>query len=834
MNECSVPLRRAILGALALATTPAIAQQAPRTSELRSIETIVITAQKREESLQDVPIVVTTLSDQALQDAGVRDIKDLMILTPGLLVTSTANESFTTARIRGIGTVGDNPGLESSVGILIDGVYRPRNGVGFGEVGDLERIEVLKGPQGTLFGKNTSAGVISIIPKKPTFDHSVDVELGGGEYGAMEGSLALNGPIEEDLAAGRLYVAYRERDGFLDIMRGGGPRVEDEDNDRKYYTARGQILLLPSETTDLRLSVDYTDRDENCCVAPQAIAAPPVQAANGQLVPVVQLALNNTQPNSFSLTPDPFQRLAFANRSTQQSVTDRGVLLEANVGLPGGATMTSITSARNWEIVSGQDTDYTAVDIVYREPDGDFSNEFDQLSQELRFAGDTERLNWLVGVFYTKEDMTSNNELLLGNQFQQYFSRLLAPNNPNVITGLTGNANAFQGGLGQFDIYDQESDTYAVFTNNSYDVTSKLTATIGANYTDQTKDLNTQYRNTNGGVGCQALRNNFNAINGNAQLQAAIPVIYAVGCTTLTDPLFNNVNTTQTRDEQEYSGTAKLAYRFSDGVMAYTSYARGYKAGGFNFDRERLGTNLTGNPALGAPVTVDPDTSFGRELVDSYELGVKTQLAGNSLLLNGAVFYQDYTNFQLNTFTGLQFVVTSLPQVVSQGVEFDFLWYTPLPQLTLQGGVTYADTMIEDFGTALQFFRPERQDDTLSFAPDVSASLLTTFEQPIGSFVLRTAISAKYTSEYNTGSNLDPRKIQEAFTLVNARIGFGSEDQSWMLELWAQNVTDEEYFQVAFDPALQGSSTGPTATSMIDAFLGAPRTFGATIRFKFQ
>jgi outer membrane receptor protein involved in Fe transport len=691
----------------------------------------------------------------------------------------------------------------------------------------------LKGPQGTLFGKNTSAGVISVVTKKPSFDHSVDVELGGGEYGGMEGSLAITGPIEGDLVAGRLYVAARERDGYLDIVRGPGPRTEDEDDDRKLYTGKAQVLLLPNETTDLRLAVDYTERDENCCGAPQALAAPPIQTLNGASLPLIQIALNATQPNAFALQPDPFQRIAYANRSTQQSITDRGVLLEANVGLPGGSTMTSITAARNWEIISGQDTDFTAVDIVYREPDGDFSNEFDQLSQELRFAGDTERVNWLVGVFYTQEDMTSRNELLLGRQFQQYFSRLLNPNDPNVITNLTGNQNAFQGGLGQQDVFEQDSTTYAVFTNNSLQVTNALTVTVGANYTDQSKELDTQYRNTNGGVGCQALRNQFNNINNNANLRAAMQTIYGVGCTTLTDPLFNNVSTSQTRDEQEWSGTAKLAYRFSDDVMSYTSYARGYKAGGFNFERERINNNVQNNPALGPLNAVDTDTSFGRELVDSYELGVKTEWANDSLLLNGAVFYQDFTNFQLNTFTGLQFAVTSLPQVVSQGVDVDMLWYTPIRQLTLQGGVTYAETTIEDYGNALIFFRPERQDDTLSFAPELSASLLTTFEQPIGSFVFRTVLAAKYTSDYNTGSNLDPRKIQDAFTLVNARIGFGSRDQSWTLELWANNVTDEEYFQVAFDAALQGSSTGPTATSMIDAFLGAPRTFGATARFKF-
>ena len=835
MKDRSVPLRRAVLGALALTAAPAIAiaQQDTSRPELRAIETIVITAQKREESLQDVPIVVTTVSEQRIRDSGVRDIKDLMILTPGLLVTSTVNESVTTARIRGIGTVGDNPGLESSVGVLIDGVYRPRNGVSFGELGDVERIEVLKGPQGTLFGKNTSAGVINVIPKKPTFDHGVEAEVSAGDYGELGGSLMLNGPIESEIAAGRLFVTARQRDGFLDVNRGGGPRTDDEDSNLKFYTARGQLLLMPTESLDVRLALDYTDRDEICCAAPQLAASPAIQTSNG-LVPVVQLALNNTQPGAFAQTPDPFQRLAFANRSTQQSITDQGALIEANLTLPSSATITSITGYRQWEAITAQDLDFTGVDIVYRDPDGSYATEIDQLSQELRVAGEIGRVNWLVGAYYADEDLTFRSRTVVGNQFQQYFSRLITPNNPNLIAQLTGLPNAFPGGRGQRDVFDQQSTTYALFTNNSIKLTSGLTFTLGANYTDQQKDLDTQYSNDNNGAGCQALRNNYAAIAGNAQLQPALLTIYGGGCTTITDPLFNSLTTSQTLDEQQVSGTAKLAYRFSDNVMSYGSYARGYKGGGFNLDRERINSNVANNAAQGALNAVDQDTSFGRELVDSYELGLKTTWAGNSLLLNSALFYQDYQDFQLNTFTGLQFVVTSLPQVISQGVDVDMLWYTPIRQLSLQGGITYAQTTIEDYGTALVFFRPERKDDNLSFAPELSASLSATFEQPIGSnYMFRTNLAAKYTSEYNTGSNLDPRKIQEALTLVNARLGFGTSDQSWTIELWAQNLTDEEYIQVAIDGTLQGSSAGQTPTSMIDAFLGAPRTYGATARFKF-
>ena len=307
MKDRSEQLRRAVVGALALITVPAFGQQATEPQETRTIDTIIVTAQKREQSLQDVPIVVTAVSEQLLKDTGVKDIKDLTILTPGLLVTSTSNESVTTARIRGIGTVGDNAGLESSVGVVIDGVYRPRNGVGFGDLGELERIEVLKGPQGTLFGKNTSAGVINVVTKRPAFDFGADVELTAGDYGAMEGAASVTGPFSESIA-GRLYVASRERDGFLDVVRGPGPRTEDEDVDRKFKTARGQLLFKPSDALDIRLTADYTDRDEHCCAAPQAVLTP---------VAGVLAVLNGLVPGSFRNPADPFERVAYSNRSTK-------------------------------------------------------------------------------------------------------------------------------------------------------------------------------------------------------------------------------------------------------------------------------------------------------------------------------------------------------------------------------------------------------------------------------------------------------------------------------------------------------------------------------------
>ena len=265
----------AVFAALVSMTAlPALAQDAApaqqKQEEAKTLDTMVVTAQKREEQMQDVPIVVTSLSQQALQDTGVRDIKDMQILVPGLTVTSTQNEAITTARIRGIGTVGDNQGLESSVGVVIDGVYRPRNSVGFGDLGELERIEVLKGPQGTLFGKNTSAGVINVVTRRPDQEMGGEGEVTFGNYGALGLAGWFNAPLGE-YAAFRVYAAHRDRDGWMTVEPGVGPRSESEDYDQNFRTVRAKLLIQPSDNVEVLISADASKRDENCCTAVQLV-----------------------------------------------------------------------------------------------------------------------------------------------------------------------------------------------------------------------------------------------------------------------------------------------------------------------------------------------------------------------------------------------------------------------------------------------------------------------------------------------------------------------------------------------------------------------------------
>ena len=801
-----------------------------------TLSSIVVTAQKREEQLQNVPISIIVASAQLLQDTGSRDIKELQLVVPGLTVTSTSNEALTTARIRGIGTVGDNTGLESSVGIVIDGVYRPRNGVGFGDLGELERIEVLKGPQGTVFGKNTTAGVINVVTVRPSMATEFGGELTVGNYGQFGASAMLNLSNEES-AAFRLYAVGRERDGFLDVENGNGPRTSDEDVTQDFYSFRAQMLFEPTESVDINFAADFTERNEECCAGVTLIRGPTAAIVDA-LAP----------DSGVAAVADPFDRVAYSNRGTESEIDDSGLSAELNWITPwlNEATLTSITAYRDWQTINGADLDYSTADIWYRDfgPD-QASDGFRTWTQELRFTGSTERFDWMGGLFYANEDLARNGQTLLGSAYEPYLSTALLgrvaggfpPGTVNTANAATFFAQAtglpygtsFVGDASD-DRYDQNSKSLAFFTNNTWHATDALDLTLGLRYTSEEKEVDSRFRNPNGAAGCAAALANPARV-GDAlaargvpvgALGATVPTVIGFMCLPWANPLFANRNTHQELDEDEWSGTLKAAYRWNDTVMTYLSGARGYKAGGFNLDRVQSSNGTTSGAAGIVPVT---DTSFPGEFVDSYELGAKTTWLDGNLLLNGALFWQDYEDFQLNSFLGTTFVVRSVPEVRSRGVDVDLQWQTGLEGLLVQGGLTYADTEYGDdaLPDADLFLLPGSR---LSFAPLWSGSAAATYEVDVfDSLVARFNIAAKYASEYNTGSDLDPQKLQDAYTVVNARIGLGSRDRSWMLELWAQNLTDEEYIQVGFDAPLQ--------TGSWNAFLAAPRTYGLTLRAFF-
>ena len=781
------------------------------------VDEVVVTAQLREQSLQDVPIVVTSVSAQQIQDAGIRDIKDLTIATPGLIVTSTSSAAVTTARIRGIGTVGDNAGLESSVGVVIDGVYRPRNGVAFTDLGEPDRIEVLKGPQGTLFGKNTTAGVINVITKRPTFNLGASAEATASNLDGFGASLSLNGPLVEDAVAARLFVAARARDGYYNSVN------QPNNNNQDFYTSRLQVLFTPSADLDINVAIDYTKRDERCCGA--------VQIFNGGTAALVTALAPAGAGLSNPVDIGGFRD--YGNRSYLKEITDKGVSVQADWTTPwfDGAKVTSITAYREWSQKGGGDVDWTGADILYTaglEGPNPASLGFTTFTQEVRLAGGTETVNWLVGAFYSREDLDSRvRTITYGAQFEPFLSGLLGGQLP-LFTGQPATGQVFRPGQGQNDTYAQEQEGFALFTNNSFQVTDALELTVGARYTWEDKSLRSVWSNTDGGIGCATALARAQALGGPIPANGSLirpggllGAGYQLICAAANSPRFGQIGTNaQSLDEQEFTGTVKAAYRLNDQVMAYASYARGYKAGGFNLDRIATTTQIVAGQAT-APVL---DTRFGRELVDSYEIGFKNTLFDRSLLLNATLFYQDYQDFQLNAFNGLVFTVTSVPEVVSQGADVDFLWFTPVDGLTLNGGVTYADTAYaKSTPAALGARLPGSR---LSLAPLWSGSLALSYERNLtDDLVGKAALNAKSVSSYNTGSDLAPIKNQPGFTTVNARLGLASQDKRWSVEAWAQNLLNEVYYQVAFDAPFQPGS--------FDAFLGQPRTYGLTLRYTY-
>ena len=786
---------------------------------------IVVTAQKRTQNLQDVPIVVTTVGRQLLQDSGVSDIKDLQVVTPGLLVTSTTSEGTTTARIRGIGTVGDNVGLESSVGIVIDGVYRPRNGVGFGDLGDVDRIEVLKGPQGTLFGKSTSAGVINILTAQPSFNFGAHAEFTAGNYGEYGGSASVTGPIIADKLAGSLYIADRQRDGYNHVINAPGPNTQTRDQNRDFYTIRGQLLWLPTDDLSVRTIIDFSHRNERCCGAVQirseGSGAPPV----GEAAAIIQ-ALGGAGGGE-AINPNPFARVEYANRPDVQNILDRGVSTEVNYKLHalGDASITSITSIRDWKLIQGGDTDFTTADFLYRPGTEANADEFQTISQELRLSGKFDRLDYTVGAFYAHEHLRSNFNLLFGPAATPYLNALLQ--------GYPGMFGASQpANTGTFDRYRQDDDSFAVFTNDTFHVTDKLEINAGFRFTHDDKSLDSVQTNTGGGAFCARVNGVVGTLP--AATRTALTAVNQVSCLPILSPGFNNFGNRQSRTEDEVSGTAKVDYRFNRQLMVYGSYARGYKAGGFNLDRVlcTVGTPgcAPGSAAVNTPVT---NTSFRPEFADSYELGAKSTLFDRTLLLNGALFRQEFTNFQFNTFNGYVFTVVDVPEVVSQGIDTDFLW-RPVRDLSIQGGVTIADTRFQnkDLAALRTAGYLGSGGSRLPLAPLYSASFSATYTHDlVGDYRVRGNFGVKFNSAYNTGSDLDPGKRQGDYALMNARIAFFPRNERFSLEFWAENLTDRDYRQVVFEAPFQNAPTN--SQGVLDGFLGSPRTYGVTIRAKY-
>ena len=911
-------------------------------------DSIIVTATRRNEALSDVPLAVSAVSGETLQNTGAVDIRGLNQVSPSLLVSSTSSEGgAAVARIRGIGTVGDNPGLESSVATFIDGVYRSRTGMGLTELGPVDRIEVLRGPQGTLFGRNASAGLIHVITAKPRFTREIYGEATLGNYDLRRVELGATGPITDTLAA-RIDGVWMQRDGFLHDV------VGDKDyNDRNRYMVRGQLLYQPSDDLSVRLVADYANRNEQCCAATylpasdkQRLSVQDVIELPSSIERIIEGLHSNIDGQNGIVLDDPYDRdiAVTPGRGYNSDVKDYGISAEVNYNF-GAAELTSITAYRGDDYIRGQDADFNNLDILYRDGSGGSFNKFRTFTQELRLQGELwgGRLNWLVGGYYAHENLRVRDNLSYGDDYSQFANCIVAnsfqgsflnsplasfaanlvdPSNPTcfnptsaaTIAGsgaLTGlNLTTFQAfarlgvfvpgspipglnnsgfnnlgialgagpqtfnGVGINDLYEQTSNNWALFTHNIFEITDGLKLTVGLRYTHERKELDAHLTD-----------NNFICSTFSGTTLASLPCV-------IPSVPGHDFSFDDSKTEHKFSGTAVLSWKPIDEILAYLSYSKGYKAGGFNLDRSALSRASAINATTHATVAGGvlgsaggSDLQFDPELNDAFELGMKYD--GPGIDVNLALFRQDFKDFQLNTFNGINFEVENVNSctaldvangdtdvndpvttgptgtcvgkmrsgVRSTGLEIE-VFTRPLRNVNFNLGMTFAnsryrDNLVGASGEPLSGALFQLSNAQISNSANLVTTASLSWTPPIGSDGLRglVYIDGRHMTEFNTGSDLDVEKIQGGFSVFNGRIGLHGRDNRWGVELWAQNMFDAKFKQVAFDAPVQGGCTENGALNgfcgvlanytiatrsqqLYAAFLGEPRTFGITIRGK--
>ncbi len=841
---------------------PAYAQDAQEGAEEDDSDVIIVTATRRAQDVQDIPLAVTAVSPQQLEEQGVVNVQNLTAVSSSF---STSNAQIASGsvvlRIRGVGTTSNNIGFESAVGIFIDGAYQSRPGVALSEFVDVERVEVLRGPQGTLFGRNTSAGALNITNVRPDLS-----EIGGfvnatyGNFNTVSLQGAINAPLVEDTLALRLTGAYRRADGTVDVLDGDGNFIDDS-NDVDQFLVRGQLGFETAGGIRGRLIGDYSKSTSSCCVAVEVLTASIETAGAFNLVglgPRGGQSGPNVPTNPFDtagLGQALDDRTATANFIPIVDVDQWGITGELEIPLGDSANIFYVGSFRDFESRETYDSDFSGLDVF----DIDLLNtQIETQTHELRIQGEAlnDRLDWLVGVFYSNEDIFSTTTASLGADFDGLAGALFGgAAGPAPLALFSGGISP--NGISNTNQFTQDSTSFSVFTHNTFALTDGLDFTFGLRYSDESKEGSFTQPVINNTL-CPAILSNLTG-NPPAGAAPAPPLgtalgngLFGLGCFAFTAPAdlptagviptpitFDGTGADEFNDD-ELIWTVKLGYEFPTvPVNVYASFTHGYKSGGFNLDS---------TAAIGGA-----DPRFASEEVDAYEVGLKAKLLNNAVTLNIAGFYEEFTDFQVLEFTGAQFQTFNVPRAVSQGVEIESV-IQPSDNFTINAALTYTDAEYPDDCAGTQINVPNVATlcgNSLTNAPEFVAIAGATYSKDFGSnlnFFYNAQLrmeSDRRTSTQATvvpnaaaiaaaggdlqaaiaASPLVPFDVQNGNVQINMRAGIGAQDQSWGLEFFVNNLTDVNTRGVTFNTVLRGTSRS--------AFLQNPRTYGVTLRGKF-
>lgn len=872
-------IRAALLGTIALPAT-AYAQEAqveeaqpapdaPEAAEGEGNE-IVVTATKREQTLQDVPVAVSVTTAETIERAQIRDLKDLQTLVPALRVSQLQSSANTNFIIRGFGNGANNPGIEPSVGVFVDGVYRSRTAAQIGDLPDVQRVEVLRGPQSTLFGKNASAGVISMVTREPSFKFKGSVEASYGNYDAMVLKGYVTGPLTDNIAAS-VSAGINKRDGYVTDLG-----YNDKANERDRWFVRGQLKFEPSDALKVRLIADYDKIDEVCCAVVnvrRSGATTAIEAIGGRV--------NNSAT--------PFADVAHSNFPSSNKIENWGVSGQVDYQV-GPLKLTSITAYRNSASLTNQDSDFTSADLIGQNV-GDV--DIGTFTQELRLnANFLNMFDLMVGGFFFDENVKFKNTLTYGTQFRPYVNLLSGGAVNQLETLILGvPLNTFQrAGQGMFDDLRMDNQAWSIFGNFDVKLGDKLTLTLGGNYTKDRKDVATNTISTDTfsaldfvAIGGGVIRNTVIAqqvgtalglgapatatqIAGFAGAQPAIYSAIVTGATAFANtnatnpavnPLLglrplqflppflnipNAVENAQTRDGK-WTWTARLAWEITDTVNTYLSYATGFKASSFNLSRDSrpLASDLAAlrTAGLAVPNLTTGSRYAGPENAEVFELGIKANWGIASA--NLTLFKQTITGFQSNVFTGTGFALANAGKQSTYGVEFDGT-VKPTPELSLNLSLVYLEPKYDSFvasavgdlsGTrpagipglsttiGAQWNKELGNGDRVVLRGDWHYESEVQIAEGLPAFIQRNALGqvVSYQPAFDAARPFQ-REVSEISASISYAMMSGIE-----FSLWGRNLTNNRYLVQIFDSVAQSGS--------VSAYPNQPRTYGATVRFKW-
>lgn len=808
MSPRSTSLLSITVGAVLAAATASAQETAP--ADTLALEEVVVTSRRVQESLQETPISVSAFRAEDIEQMGMTNIGDAAKFAPGFTTTAGptgGNDAF--FFIRGVGQVDLNAATDPGVGTYIDGVYLGRiMGASFDTM-DIDQIEVLRGPQGTLFGRNTMGGAINVTSHTPTGDLGGKISVLGGNYDLKGVKGRIDFPMG-DMVAGTVSGLWREQEGYATRASDGKTF-----GDAETKAARAKFVINQDGPFTATFGADWTEVEgtaqHNLLTAfnsDPTVASPlgvPLPQGMAQYVNTTNLFVNNS-----SIDPIATLDVAGANLTLEWKGDAIGVK--------------SITAYRELEQFHANDFDGSPFTFY----DGAFDTDQDQLSQELQLLGEAGNTRWVVGGYYYKESAFHNNAISMGgnNGCLPVPGFVIPPGNPYPSCFATTPPTQYatpgvNRQLRQNQAFDLDVEALAAFAHLNFQFSDQWSASLGVRWTDETKEQGYNFSIENTAPGGVA---SFAGIPptgqplfpGGPSLPPQLPT-FAPG----SPQLVPGTPTTYEQSWSEVTPSASVEFKPNDALMVYLSYAEGFKSGGF----AGRPTAIVAGPNTGRFGPVD---SYDPEKLQTYELGLKSQFAEDRVRLNASVYYSEYQDIQLlvltSTSAGAFFTTTNAAESEIKGVELELL-ALPTAALQLQATVAYNDNEYTqlDPGTIASGIG---FDDRLPLTPELTYSLAADYTWDFaGGAALTLHGNYSWRDDVYYGATNFANEFQESFGLLGARATYTFAGEAFSISAYGSNLTDEEYLSNGQDVV--------QALGVAFSSVGAPRLWGVEATYKF-